>query len=50
MGKPYPVIKLGTTVAEVSELLNNNNQAVLLDYNDNKYQLITKFDIVKTIN
>ena len=49
MGKPYSVVHLGTSVDAVSQLLNNDNQAVLLDLGNHKYQIITKHDIINTI-
>ncbi|MCL9807899.1 pyridoxal-phosphate dependent enzyme [Flavobacterium luminosum] len=49
MGKPYPVVKLGTPVEEVSKLISKDNQAVLVDLGNNKYHIITKHDIINSI-
>ena len=49
MGKPYPIIKKGTSIEEVSKLINKENQAVLIDLGDNKHHIITKYDIIGAI-
>ncbi|ENA1795230.1 pyridoxal-phosphate dependent enzyme [Flavobacterium psychrophilum] len=49
MGKPYPIIKLGTAIEEVSKLFTKENQAVLIDLGNGKYHIITKHDIIGSI-
>ncbi|MCL9807338.1 pyridoxal-phosphate dependent enzyme [Flavobacterium amniphilum] len=49
MGAPFPIVKLGTSVEEVSKLINKDNQAVLVDLGNNKYHIITKHDIINSI-
>lgn len=49
MGKPFPVVKLGTAVEEVSKLINKENQAVLVELGKDKYHIITKHDIINSI-
>ena len=49
MGKPYPIVKKGASIEEVSKLINKENQAVLIDLGDNKYHIITKYDIIGAI-
>lgn len=49
MGKPYPIIQLGSKIEEVALLFTKENQAVLLDLGNGKYQIITKYDIIGTI-
>ncbi len=49
MGKPYPIVKLGTPVEEVSKLISKDNQAVLVDLGNNKHHIITKHDIINSI-
>jgi cystathionine beta-synthase len=49
MGKPYPIVKLGTPIEEVSKLFTKDNQAVLLDLGNTKYHIITKYDIIGSI-
>lgn len=48
MGQPYPVVSEKTTIEEVSKLLQQLNQAVLVA-NNGKYQIITKSDILNLI-
>jgi cystathionine beta-synthase len=49
MGKPYPIVKLGTAIEEVSKLFTKENQAVLIDLGNGKHHIITKYDIIGTI-
>jgi cystathionine beta-synthase len=49
MGKPYPIVKKGASIEEVSKLINKENQAVLIDLGDDKYHIITKYDIIGAI-
>ncbi|WP_134398077.1 pyridoxal-phosphate dependent enzyme [Flavobacterium psychrophilum] len=49
MGKPYPIIKLGTAIEEVSKLFTKENQAVLIDLGNGKHHNITKHDIIGSI-
>jgi cystathionine beta-synthase len=49
MGKPYPVVKMGTSIEDVSKLFTKDNQAVLLDLENGKHHIITKYDIIGSI-
>ncbi len=49
MGAPYPIVKAGTVVEEVSKLINKENRAVLVDLGNGKFHIITKYDIIGTI-
>jgi cystathionine beta-synthase len=49
MGKPYPIVKLGTPIEEVSKLFSKDNQAVLVDLGNGKHHIITKYDIIGSI-
>lgn len=49
MGKPYPVVKVGTAIEEVSKLFTKENQAVLVDLGNGKHHIITKYDIIGSI-
>ena len=49
MGKPYPIVKMGTPIEEVSKLFTKENQAVLIDLGNGKHHIITKYDIIGTI-
>ncbi|KQW98668.1 pyridoxal-phosphate dependent enzyme [Flavobacterium sp. Root420] len=49
MGKPFPIVKLGTTIEEVSKLFTKENDAVLVDLENGKHHIITKYDIIGSI-
>jgi cystathionine beta-synthase len=49
MGKPYPIVKLGTPIEEVSKLFNKENEAVLIDLGNGRHHIITKYDIIGSI-
>lgn len=49
MGKPYPVVQLGTTIEAVSKLFSRENDAVLIDLGNGKHHIITKYDIIGSI-
>ena len=49
MGKPYPIVKIGTPIEEVSKLFTKENQAVLVDLGNGKHHIITKYDIIGSI-
>lgn len=49
MGKPYPIVKLGTTIEEVSKLFTKENSAVLVDLENGIHHIITKSDIIGSI-
>lgn len=50
MGKPYPVVKKTATIEEVSKLITKENQAVLVDLGNEKFHIITKYDIINAIS
>ena len=49
MGKPFPIVKAGTPVEEVSKLITKDNQAVIVDLGNGKHHIITKYDIIGSI-
>lgn len=49
MGKPYPIVKSGTSIEEVSKLISKDNRAVLVDLGNGKHHIITKYDIIGSI-
>ena len=49
MGKPYPIVKLGTPIEEVSKLFSKENEAVLIDLGNGRHYIITKYDIIGSI-
>jgi cystathionine beta-synthase len=50
MGKPYPIVQETTPIEEVSKLISKDNQAVLVEMANKKYHIITKHDIISSIN
>jgi cystathionine beta-synthase len=49
MGALYPVVKLNASIDEISKLITKNNQAVLVDLENGKHHIITKYDIISAI-
>ncbi|UMY65753.1 MULTISPECIES: pyridoxal-phosphate dependent enzyme [unclassified Flavobacterium] len=49
MGAPYPVVKAGTAIEEVSKLFGKDGQAVLVELGNGKHHIITKHDIIGSI-
>ena len=49
MGKPFPIVKLGTSIEEVSKLFTKENDAVLVELENGNHQIITKSDIIKSM-
>lgn len=49
MGKPFPIVKLGTPIEEVSKLFTKENDAVLVDLGNGNHHIITKYDIIGAI-
>ena len=49
MGKPFPIVKLGTAIEEVSKLFTKENDAVLVELENGSHHIITKYDIIGSI-
>ncbi len=49
MGKPFPIVKLGTAIEEVSKLFTKENDAVLVELENGNHHIITKYDIIGSI-
>ncbi|WP_313577874.1 pyridoxal-phosphate dependent enzyme [Chishuiella sp.] len=49
MGKPFPIVKSGTSIDKVSKLITKDNQAVLIELENGKHHIITKYDIINSI-
>ncbi|GAA3767246.1 pyridoxal-phosphate dependent enzyme [Flavobacterium ginsengiterrae] len=49
MGKPFPIVKMGTPIEEVSKLFTKENDAVLVDLGNGNHHIITKYDIIGSI-
>lgn len=50
MGKAYPIVSASTPIEEVSKLFTRDNQAVLVKLENGKHHIITKHDIISSIN
>jgi len=46
MGKPFPIVKLGTSIEELYKLFTKENAAVLVDLGNGNHHIITKYDII----
>ena len=49
MGKPFPIVKHGTPIEEVSKLFTKENEAVLVELENGTHHIITKYDIIGSI-
>jgi cystathionine beta-synthase len=49
MGKPFPIVKHGTPIEEVSKLFTKENEAVLVELENGNHHIITKYDIIGSI-
>ncbi|GGF02954.1 cystathionine beta-synthase [Chishuiella changwenlii] len=49
MGAPFPIVKAGTSIDQVSKLITKDNQAVLIELENGNYHIITKYDIINSI-
>lgn len=49
MDAPYPMVKEGTSLEEVSKLINRNVPAVLVELNDGNHHIITKYDVISAL-
>ena len=49
MGKPFPIVKHGTPIEEVSKLFSKENEAVLIELENGSHHIITKYDIIGSI-
>ncbi len=50
MGASYPVVSASASVEEVSKLINKENQAVLVEMENGKFHIITKYDIIASLS
>lgn len=49
MGAAYPIVNRNAKVEEVSQLITKDNNAVLVDLENGKHHIITKYDIINSI-
>lgn len=50
MDKPFPVVEYSTPFPEVTGLLNQTNQAVVVRMKDGSYEIITRSDLIHTLS
>ena len=49
MRSTLPIVKKDTSIDIISKLINKDNKAVLVDLDNGKYQIITKYDVISVI-
>lgn len=49
MGKPYPIVQANTPIQDITHLFSKENQAVLIELENGKHHIITKYDIIGTL-
>jgi cystathionine beta-synthase len=49
MSAPFPVVKSNTSIDHISKLINRLNGAVLVELEDDKFHIITKYDVINSI-
>jgi cystathionine beta-synthase len=49
MRTAFPIVKMNTPIYNISKLINKDNKAVLVDLENGKFQIITKYDVINMI-
>lgn len=49
MAEAFPIVKEGTSIEEISKLINKDNHAVLVELNDGKHHIVTRHDLISAI-
>jgi len=49
MRSAFPMVKKDTSIDKISNLIDKENKAVLIDLENGKYQIITKYDVISAI-
>jgi cystathionine beta-synthase len=49
MGKPFPVVPRSASVDHITELLSSGSPAVFIELGDGKFDIVTKYDIVRAV-
>lgn len=49
MDKAFPIVNMNASLEDISKLIDKNNPAVLVDMGSEKFQIITKHDIIRVI-
>ncbi len=50
MNKPFPIVQKNASLEDISKLIDKNNPAVLVEIDSEKFQIITKHDIIRVIS
>ncbi len=50
MQKAFPIVKASASIEEISKLINKETPAVLVEMEENKFNIITKQDIISAIS
>ena len=50
MRKAFPIVKKDTPIDKISNLINKDDKAVLVDLDNGNYQIITKYDVISAIH
>jgi len=50
MRNAFPIVNKDTSIDVISKLIDKNNKAVLVDLDNGKYQIITKYDVISVIH
>jgi cystathionine beta-synthase len=49
MGTPFPVVKENTAIENLSKLISKDSPAVLVQLENGKYHIVTKYDVIEGI-
>jgi cystathionine beta-synthase len=50
MGQPFPIVPSNTSIETISNLIDRENSAVLVDLGETHFHIITKHDVIRAIN
>jgi cystathionine beta-synthase len=49
MGKPFPTVPRTASADQVTELITSGNPAVFIELGEGRYDIVTKYDIVRAV-
>ncbi len=49
MGPPYPLVNASSTIEEISEMIDRNNQAVIVVGDNGLFHIITMYDLIEAL-
>lgn len=50
MRKAFPIVEKDVSIERISNLINKDNKAVLVNLENGRYQIITKYDVISAIH